>query len=207
MLAPLVPLFEVLTALLGSVASVALALTPLNTVLEGLAIVIDFVVKGITKVWNWIVDKLADFVGFFSKSLERKIRRAALTPTGKSAEDIVSITDGAAEAAKAAQEAAANGVNDAMGDLADTTRTLNSELANVPAGFKIAQRRFEANRGDVAGIEGAAAGPSIGSINIEVADAADFYEKLKGLMSFDSYFNTGTIIQSVGPQSVDGRGA
>jgi len=203
------PIMTALTPLLASLAQVGqikvmfyknftifgAALTGLRYILEGVAKILGAAVNAIEKVWNWIVDKIADCVGLIKDSWAKKIRKNRLT--------LIDFTQ--------AQEDAnnnTNDLNDATVDVTESMKELNKQLLNVPTGFKEFWMRMASigmeGEGYMVGSAslggpGAQSNSSIVNINVENVNsnsANDFVDSLNSESEWSNITGSGTTVQS-----------
>ncbi len=166
------------------------------------------IIRGIGQLWNglisaiqWVFQKLASFKVFgkrpfgfmdkWAKSLERgKINLNGVNRAIKEFEELT--LDAAREVGRATE---------GKDKESDAVEELTEQLLNVPSGFKIAQRRFEASVGAVVDsmvnegnplAAGAGGGTTINIGTVEVPDVDAFIRRLQEAEDMQTYMNTGS---------------
>jgi hypothetical protein len=222
-LRPFVPLVETVNTLIQVLFTTILNLGFFETVVEGLGKVlglvadgIAFVVEGIVSIFNIIIKNMAKLAKKLRlKGLAKRIRRSLIDlddfsrdmespqPTPE-APDI--------DPFRGLEEPSSN-FGDSLDGLAETANEVAEALINVPRGFKIALRRFEATVAGAGapGLGGpelvAAGGVTIQKMIVDTTDAQGFARMITDEQEFENFIRSGSSVQGTGDFSAEKGGA
>lgn len=213
-LEPIVPLFEGLAQFVNVLTAVIAAIGKFGGVLE----VVSLVAEGLSFVFKWVAAGIGNGIARFLDGISYLLRKIwlddwadAIDRGSASIRDAVSMAENASssyadQANEDKQDAASiPGFEASLGGLAETAEKLNSELSNVPQGFKINLRRFQAITGETAlpaTVGGASpfgalpdkpSGPMINQLILAALDPDDLLTRFGQLESRREYANRGTV--------------
>jgi archaellum component FlaC len=225
-LKPLVPLVIELAKLVEVTNRMGLEVSGLKGVfefvgpaIEGLAEGVKAIMKSIRAVWNKAIEFIANILEQIPKigdDLAAGLRRSKIKAgdiTKFLAEEIEPSTDELDDLGDSLR-----GVNSGFEELSDAMNEATASLTNVPRGFKVALRRFEAIAPSAAKQvlpSGAAFGEqrpaanvvNIREMNVDTTDAEGFAEMVRSAKDFADFAMTGSSKAGIGPFAVEKKGA
>jgi TP901 family phage tail tape measure protein len=178
-------------------------------VLRGLALFVLHIFKALGDAWNWIVKGLANFVDKIPGlgGLADKIDDLAINMNGVN-RAIRKLKyrswENAQEEGKADEER-----KQSTDDLTEASREAAASLTNVPQGYKVALRRFQAisGEGSGSGLTDEERSKKIIIESVQVMDPLEMWDRLKQLAENDNYLTGGTPVSSGPAYAVPRNGA
>lgn len=178
---------------------VAPAIEFFGQVIEGIAKIMNAIAKAFVDAFNAVVEIFADVASIVGLGNEVRKFKISLNATRQSANSVAEALDGI--------EPPAPGVHEGFGDVTDAADALKESLRNVPSGFKAELRRFQAADPELVTLGGGVeARPTIGTLNIGISSAQEFFEIITGVQEIENFQDNGTVEQLGAPFGIDRQG-